>query len=121
MNFKLPNYNLNDEQLKLLADIQFSQKSILAKFSDLNNRISELEQSQQNISFAVQQKSEHDNDSFQDKLNFKAISQHFLFKFVVTLTLSILGDGIRMNQFSKLKFKSSVIPPETPSPISDSS
>ena len=39
MNFKLPNYNFNDEHLKMLEDIQLSQKKILAKFTELNNRI----------------------------------------------------------------------------------
>ena len=29
MNFKLPNKNFNDEQLKMLEDIQLSQKNIL--------------------------------------------------------------------------------------------
>ena len=62
MNFKLPNYNLNEEHLKLLEDIQLSQKNILAKFSELNNRISELEQSQRNFSLAIQKKSEEKNE-----------------------------------------------------------
>lgn len=69
MNFKLPNYNFNDEQLKILEDIQLSQKNILAKFSELDNRISELEKSQQNIFVAIRRKSEHDDDSFRNKLN----------------------------------------------------
>lgn len=70
MNFKLPNYNLNDEQFKILEDIQLSQKNILAKFSDLNNRISELEKSQRDFSVAFQQKDDHAEKSFLDKLNF---------------------------------------------------
>lgn len=73
MNFKLPNYNLNDEQLKMLEDIQLSQKNILAKCAELNRRISELEKSQQNIFVAIRQKSEHDDDSFRNKLNLNII------------------------------------------------
>lgn len=71
MNFKLPNYNLNDEQFKMLEDIQLSQKNILAKFTELNNRISELEKSQRNFSLALQKKSEEkiEKSFLLDKLN----------------------------------------------------
>ena len=70
MNFKLPNYNLNDEQFKILEDIQLSQKNILAKFSDLNNRISELEKSQQSIASELsRQKNPDEPLSFSDKLD----------------------------------------------------
>ena len=69
MDFKFPNNNFNERQLKLLESIQLSQKSILAKCANLNERISELEKTQHNISATIQQKSEHNDDSFLDKLN----------------------------------------------------
>lgn len=70
MNFKLPNYNLNEEQLKMLEDIQLSQKNILAKCADLSERISELEKSQRSFSLAIQKKSDEKiEESFLDKLN----------------------------------------------------
>ena len=61
MNFKLPNKNFNDEQLKMLEDIQLSQKNILEKCAELNGRISELEKSQQ--------KNPDEPLSFSDKLD----------------------------------------------------
>ena len=66
MNFKLPNNN--EQQLELLEDIQLSQKNILAKFTELNNRISELEKSQRDIFSILQQKDDNSDDSFLDKL-----------------------------------------------------
>lgn len=70
MNFKLPNKNFNEEHLKMLEDIQLSQKKILAKFSELNNRISELEKSQHNFFLAIQKNSEEKIEKFfLDKLN----------------------------------------------------
>ena len=69
MNFKFPNNNFNGQQLKLLESIQLSQNNILAKCAELNEHISELEKTQQNISVACQQKTEYDDDSFSDKLN----------------------------------------------------
>ena len=65
MNFKLPNYNLNNEQFKTLEDIQLSQKNILTKCADLSERISELEKFQHDISLTIQQKTEHDDNSFE--------------------------------------------------------
>ena len=70
MNFKLPNKNFNDEQLKMLEDIQLSQKNILAKCAELNGRISELEKSQQTVVFELsQQKNPDEPLSFSDKLD----------------------------------------------------
>lgn len=69
MNFKLPNYNFSEDQFKMLEDIQLSQKNILEKFTELNNRIAELEKSQRNFSLAIQKKSEEKIEkSFLDKL-----------------------------------------------------
>ena len=70
MDFKFPNNNFNEQQLKLLENIQLSQNNILAKCSELSERISKLENSQHNISTAIQQNPEYDDDSFLDKLNF---------------------------------------------------
>ncbi len=69
MDFKLPNNNFNENQIKLLENIQLYQNNILAKCSELSERISKLENSQHNISTAIQQKTEYDDDSFLDKLN----------------------------------------------------
>ena len=69
MDFKLPNNNFNERQLKLLESIQLSQNNILTKCAELNQRISELEKTQHDISAACQQKPEHNDDSFLDKLN----------------------------------------------------
>ena len=80
MNFKLPNNN--EQQLELLEDIQLSQKNILAKFTELNNRISELEKSQRDIFSILQQKDDNSDDSFLDKLKlniFISIAATFLF------------------------------------------
>lgn len=85
MNFKLPNNNFNEHQLELLENIQLSQKNILAKCAELNGRISELEKTQQNIFSAIsnlpQQKDDHSEESFLDKLNlniFISIAATFL-------------------------------------------
>ena len=70
MNFKLPNKNFNDEQLKMLEDIQLSQKNILEKCAELNGRISELEKSQQTVVFELsRQKNPDETLSFSDKLD----------------------------------------------------
>ena len=69
MDFKFPNNNFNEQQLKLLKTIQLSQNNILMKCAELSERISELEKTQHDISAACQQKPEHNDDSFVDKLN----------------------------------------------------
>ncbi|MBR6013325.1 MAG: hypothetical protein IK062_06040 [Selenomonadaceae bacterium] len=92
MNFKLPNNNFNEHQLELLENIQLSQKNILAKCAELNGRISELEKTQQNIFSAIsnlpQQKDDHSEESFLDKLNlniFISIAATFLICAVLVL------------------------------------
>ena len=94
MNFKLPNYNLNDEQFKMLEDIQLSQKNILAKFTELNNRISELEKSQRNFSLALQKKSEEkiEKSFLLDKLNlniFLSIAATLIIGVILVVLLKI--------------------------------
>ena len=70
MDFKLPNNNFNEQQLKLLETIQLSQKNILAKCSDLSERISKLEKAQQFIiSELSRQKNSDESLSFSDKLD----------------------------------------------------
>ncbi len=70
MDFKLPNNNFNEQQLKLLENIQLSQKNILTQFSDLNKRISELENSQQAVISEISHKNEPDESlSFSDRLD----------------------------------------------------
>lgn len=70
MDFKLPNNNFNENQIKLLENIQLSQNNILAQFSDLNKRISELEHSQQAVISKISHKNEPDEPlSFSDRLN----------------------------------------------------
>ena len=86
MNFKLPNNN--EQQLELLEDIQLSQKNILAKFTELNNRISELEKSQRDIFSILQQKDDNSDDSFLDKLKlniFISIAATFLICVVLVI------------------------------------
>ena len=92
MNFKLPNNNFNEHQLELLENIQLSQKNILEKCAELNGRISELEKTQQNIFSAIsnlpQQKDDHSEESFLDKLNlniFISIAATFLICAVLVL------------------------------------
>lgn len=70
MDFKFPNNNFNEKQLKLLDNILLAQNNILTKFKDLNNRISELENSHQAIlSQLSKQKSQDVPISFADKLD----------------------------------------------------
>lgn len=85
MDFKLPNNNFNEQQLKLLETIQLSQKNILAKCAELNERISKLEKTQHDISIACQQKPEHDENSFSDKLNL-----NIFLSFAATLTICVV-------------------------------
>ena len=76
MDFKLSNNNFNENQIKLLENIQLSQKNILTQFSDLNKRISELEHSQQ----AVISEISHQNNSNANnlRLNEKILLKKFL-------------------------------------------
>ena len=91
MNFKLPNKNFSDDQIKLLEDILLSQKNILAKFSELNNRISELEKSQRDFSLALQKKSEEKiEESFLDKLNLN-ISLSVATTLIICAVLVVFG------------------------------
>lgn len=90
MDFKLPNNNFNEQQLKLLESIQLSQKSILAKCANLSDRISELEKTQHDISVACQQKLEHDENSFSDKLDLN-IFLSFAATFLICIVLIIFG------------------------------
>ena len=70
MDFKLPNNNFNENQIKMLENIQLSQKNILAQFSDLNKRISELENSQQAVISKISHQNKSDETlSFSDRLN----------------------------------------------------
>ena len=70
MDFKFPNNNFNEKHLKLLDNILLAQNNILTKFKDLNNRISELENSHQAIlSQLSKQKSQDVPISFADKLD----------------------------------------------------
>lgn len=90
MDFKLPNNNFNEHQIKLLESIQLSQNNILAKCSNLNERISKLEKSQHDIFVACQQKPEHDDDSFLDKLNLN-IFLSIATTFIICAVLIIFG------------------------------
>lgn len=92
MDFKLPNNNFSDQQLKLLESIQLSQKNILAKCADLSDRISELEKSQRNIISEIsQQKSENeDDDSLLEKLNLN-IFLSIAATFIICIILVILS------------------------------
>ena len=69
MEFKLPNNNFNEQQLKLLETIQLSQNNILAKCAELNERISELENSQKAIISELSQHKNSDELSSSDKLD----------------------------------------------------
>ena len=70
MDFKLPNNNFNENQIKLLENIQLSQKNILTQFSDLNKRISELENSQQAVITEISHKNKSEEPiSFSDRLD----------------------------------------------------
>lgn len=70
MDFKLPNNNFNENQIKLLETIQLSQKNILTQFSDLNKRISELEHSQQAVISKISHQNKSDEPlSFSDRLD----------------------------------------------------
>ena len=90
MNFKLPKNNFSDDQCKMLEDIQLSQKNILAKFVELNNRISELEQSQRDFSLEIQKKFEKMEESFLDKLNLN-IFLSVVTTLIICTVLVILG------------------------------
>lgn len=86
MDFKLPNNNFNEQQLKLLETIQLSQKNILAKCSDLSERISELEKAQQSIASVLsQQKNSDEPLSFSDKLDL-----NIFFSVAATLIICIV-------------------------------
>ena len=70
MDFKFPNNNFNENQIKLLENIQLSQKNILAQFSDLNKRISELENAQQAVISEISHKNKSEEPiSFSDRLD----------------------------------------------------
>lgn len=91
MDFKLPNNNFNEQQFKLLESIQLSQNNILAKCADLNERISELEKSQQIISSKLSQHKNSDEPlSFSDKLDL-SIFLSIAATLIICIVLIIFG------------------------------
>ena len=91
MDFKLPNNNFNEKQLKLLDNILLAQNNILAKFKDLNNRISELENSHQAIlSQLSKQKNSDEPISFADKLDLN-IFLTFVATLIICAVLVVFG------------------------------
>ena len=91
MDFKLPNNNFNEKQLKLLDNILLAQNNILAQFKDLNNRISELENSQQAIISEIsKQKSQDEPISFADKLDLN-IFLTFVATLIICTVLVVFG------------------------------
>ena len=91
MDFKFPNNNFNEKQLKLLDNIQLAQNNILTKFTDLNNRISELENSHQAIlSQLSKQKSQDEPISFPDKLDLN-IFLTFVATLIICAVLVVFG------------------------------
>ena len=91
MDFKFPNNNFNEKQLKLLDNIQLTQNNILAQFSNLHKRISELENSQQAIlSQLSKQKSQDEPISFSDKLNLN-IFLTFVATLIICVVLVVFG------------------------------
>lgn len=70
MDFKFSNNNFNENQIKLLENIQLSQNNILAKCAELNQRISELENSQQAVITEISHKNKSEEPiSFSDRLD----------------------------------------------------
>ena len=91
MDFKFPNNNFNEKQLKLLDNILLAQNNILTKFTDLNNRISELENSQQAIISEISQRKNQDEPiSFPDKLNLN-IFLTFVATLIICVVLVVFG------------------------------
>ena len=91
MDFKLPNNNFDEKQLKILDDIQLAQNNILTKFTDLNNRISELENSHQAIlSQLSKQKNQDETISFPDKLDLN-IFLTFVATLIICVVLVVFG------------------------------
>ena len=91
MDFKFPNNNFNEKQLKLLDNILLAQNNILAQFKDLNNRISELENSHQAIlSQLSKQKSPDEPISFPDKLDLN-IFLTLAVTLIVCISLIVFG------------------------------
>ena len=91
MDFKFPNNNFNEKQLKLLDNILLAQNNILTKFKDLNNRISELENSHQAIlSQLSKQKSQDEPISFPDKLDLN-IFLTLAVTLIVCISLIVFG------------------------------
>ena len=91
MDFKFPNNNFNEKQLKLLDNIQLTQNNILAQFSNLNKRIAELENSHQAIISQIsKQKSQDDPLSFADKLDLN-IFLTFVATLIICTMLVVFG------------------------------
>ena len=91
MDFKFPNNNFNEKQLKLLDNILLAQNNILAQFSNLNKRISELENSQQAIISQIsKQKSQDEPISFPDKLDLN-IFLTFVATLIICAVLVVFG------------------------------
>ena len=91
MDFKLPNNNFDEKQLKILDDIQLAQNNILAQFSNLNKRIAELENSHQAILSQIsKQKSQDDPLSFADKLDLN-IFLTFVATLIICTVLVVFG------------------------------
>lgn len=91
MDFKLPNNIFNENQIKLLENIQLSQKNILAQFSDLNKRISELENSQQAVISKISHQNKSDEPlSFSDKLDLN-IFLTFAVTLIICIALIVFG------------------------------
>ena len=91
MDFKFLNNNFNEKQLKLLDNILLAQNNILAQFSNLNKRISELENSQQAIISEIsRQKSQDEPISFADKLDLN-IFLTFVATLIICTVLVVFG------------------------------
>ena len=91
MDFKCPNNNFNEKQLKLLDNILLAQNNILTKFTDLNNRISELENSHQAILSQIsKQKNPDEPISFPDKLDLN-IFLTFVATLIICAVLVVFG------------------------------
>lgn len=91
MDFKLPNNNFNENQIKILENIQLSQNNILAQFSDLNKRISELENSQQAVISKISHQNKSDEPlSFSDRLNLN-ISLTLAVTLIICIALIVFG------------------------------
>ena len=91
MDFKLPNNNFNEQQLKLLDNILLAQNNILAQFSNLNKRIAELENSHQAIISEIsKQKSQDEPISFPDKLDLN-IFLTLAVTLIVCISLIVFG------------------------------